>query len=196
VGTGTGRLALRQVAEDGDGQVVGLDSTPDMLARALRNAQELDLEGKISLVQAGATCLPYPDSSFDVVISSLALHHTDVSTALDEIVRVLRPGGRVIIMDMGAPPAWRTPPVSWLMVGLRWVYGLMGGVQGRAEADAFDRTYTANEWQSLLATSRLLEARVMEVRRPGQRIYPCVIFAAGEKGLVAGEEPDAFGVSA
>jgi len=119
------------------------------------------------------------------VISSLALHHTDVSAALDDILRVLRPGGRVMIMDMGAPPAWRSVPISWLMGLLRWVYGLVGGAQGKAEAQAFGRTYTTDEWEGLLASKHLMEPQVLEVRRSGQRIYPCVIFAGGNnKGPV------------
>ena len=181
VGTGTGLLALRQAAEDRCGQIVGVDPTPDMLAQAVRNAQELELEDRVGLVQAEATSLPHPDGVFDAAISSLALHHTDVSAALDDMLRVLRPGGRVIIMDMGAPPAWRSVPMSWLMGLLRWAYALVGGAQGKAEAEAFERTYTTGEWEHLLASKGLVASQVLEVRRPGQRIYPCVIFAGGEK---------------
>jgi len=186
VGTGTGLAALRQAAEDPSGQVVGVDPTPEMLAQAVRNTHELQLADRVRLVQAEGTALPYPDRTFDAVISSLALHHTDVSAALDDMLRVLKPSGRVIIMDMGAPPAWRSVPFSWLMGLLRWVYALVGGVQGKAEAKAFGRTYTAGEWERILVSKDLMETQVLEVRRPGQRIYPCVIFAGGAKNGAGG----------
>lgn len=180
VGTGTGAVALRVALQDGNGPLAAVDVTPAMLAQAIANARLLGVRG---LWWAGGSAerLPYGDSMFDVVVTSLALHHARVPLCLTEICRVLKPGGRVAILDMGAPPAWREPPISWLMQVLRGAYRLVGGVQGKAEASAFLQTYTEREWAQLLAQSGMVSITVEQVMRPGQRIFPCVILAAAEK---------------
>ena len=182
VGTGTGWAAIRWALENQDGQIVGLDMTPEMLKQITRNARLAGVEGRVQMVLASAMDLPYPDDHFEVVISSLALHHTEVPRALGEMVRVVKPGGRLAIADMGAPPAWRSAPISWLMALLQRAYKLVGGPEARADADAFAQTYTAEEWQGLLEARGLRNGQVTDILRPGQRIYPCVILASGEKG--------------
>ena len=61
---------------------------------------------RIELHTADMRALPFPDASFDVVVSSLAIHNIKGSAgrnqAIDEVVRVLRPGGRVLIVDIFA----------------------------------------------------------------------------------------------
>jgi len=81
-----------------DGLVVGVDASPTMLARgtAELDAGRID---NVALVRAGATELPFRDSSFDAVCCFAALHlFDDPFAALDEIRRVLAPGGRVALM--------------------------------------------------------------------------------------------------
>lgn len=182
VGTGTGWVAIRYASQMGEGQVIGVDVTPDMLARAVLNAEKVGVRGRLQFVLASAMSLPYPDNQFDVVLSSLALHHTTVSHSLDEMVRVLKPSGRIAIADMGAPTTWRSAPLSWLIMLLPRAGKLTGNSRVRAEAEAFRQTYTAQEWISLLAAKGLKRAQVVAIPRPGQRLYPCVILASGEKG--------------
>jgi len=182
VGTGTGWLAIRCAFQMEEGQIIGVDVTPAMLARAVLNAENVELGGRLQFALASAMSLPYPDNQFDVVLSSLALHHTTVSHSLDEMVRVLKPSGRIAIADMGAPTAWRSAPISWLMLLLARAYKLTGNPTAKADAEAFRQTYTAEEWRTLLAAKGLKRAQVTAILRPGQRIYPCVILASGEKG--------------
>ncbi|GAA2212123.1 hypothetical protein GCM10009850_075850 [Nonomuraea monospora] len=95
LGCGTGRLTipLSRLARE----VVGLDICDGMLSVARRKAEE---EGARIRFERGDMCdLPYPDDSFDVVTSTLALMHIPPearATAFSEIARVLRPGGRVL----------------------------------------------------------------------------------------------------
>jgi len=164
-----------------EGQIIGVDITPEMLAQGVLNAEEVGVKERVQFALASAMNLPYPDDEFEVVLTSLALHHTTVSHSLDELVRVLKPGGRIAIADMGAPPAWRSAPISWLMLLLLWAYKVTGSPKARADAEAFQQTYTAEEWRSLLAAKGLKRAQITAILRPGQRVYPCVILASGEK---------------
>jgi ubiquinone/menaquinone biosynthesis C-methylase UbiE len=102
VGCGTGDLTMVAGKRSGAaGRVHGIDAAPEMIAVARRKAARLGL--KIDYSVAAAEDLPFADSSFDVVLSSLVMHHLpdDLKrTALAEIRRVLRPGGRLLVIDL------------------------------------------------------------------------------------------------
>lgn len=86
----------------------GLDLTPAMLARAQRQAARLSLD--IRLDQGDARHLPYPAAAFDVVVLHLILAVTPhPERVLQEAARVLRPGGRVLILDKFLRPGQRAP---------------------------------------------------------------------------------------
>lgn len=95
LGSGTGffLLNLMQGGVISKGSVT--DLSPGMVQAALRNAAGLglDVDGKV----ADAETLPYPDDTFDLVIGHAVLHHIpDLPTAMREILRVLKPGGRFV----------------------------------------------------------------------------------------------------
>lgn len=104
LGCGTGTM----VAELGRGQqgidVVGIDPDPLALLRAHRKAA---LIGAVVTLDRGfADALPYPDASFDRVLSSFMFHHLEPeqrAPALREVARVLKPGGRLHLLDFTAP---------------------------------------------------------------------------------------------
>ena len=181
VGTGTGWVAIRCALEMEAGQIIGIDITPEMLAQAALNAERVGVKERVQFALASAMNLPYPNDEFKVVLSSIALHHTTVSHSLGEMMRVLKPGGRIAIADMGAPTAWRSAPLSWLILLLPRAGKLIGNPRVRAEAEAFRQTYTAGEWRSMLAAKGLSRAQVTAIPRADQRLYPCVILASGEK---------------
>lgn len=81
-------------------EVVGLDATEAMLDRARRRAAEADLAN--ATFQTGdAENLPFEDGSFDGVVTRLSLHHfADPAKAVGEMRRVLKPGGRAVIVDV------------------------------------------------------------------------------------------------
>jgi len=181
VGTGTGWVAIRCALEMEEGPIIGVDVTPEMVAQAALNAENVGVKERIQFAMASAMSLPYPNDEFEVVLSSIALHHTTVSQSLDEMMRVLKPGGRIAIADMGAPTAWRSAPLSWLILLIPRAGKLIGNPRVKAEAEAFQQTYTAEEWRSLLAAKGLKTAQVTAIPHPGQRLYPCVILASGQK---------------
>jgi ubiquinone/menaquinone biosynthesis C-methylase UbiE len=103
VGCGTGTLAMvakRQVSSAG--AVHGIDPSPEMIARARHKAHRAGVE--VNFAEGVVESLPYPDAQFDVVLSTLMLHHVP-RKARDafarEIRRVLKPGGRALVVDFG-----------------------------------------------------------------------------------------------
>ena len=105
VATGTGIFA-RSLVTSGCNKVYGLDATPEMLAEAKLKCEEDNniTSDQIELVQGDAANLPFPNDSFDIVTSRLAVHHfSDPTSILEEMSRVCKPSGRVIVVDIVAP---------------------------------------------------------------------------------------------
>jgi len=104
LGCGTGTLALMAQAREPGATVVGLDADPAILERA--RAKAAAANAPVSFDEAFSTQLPYETERFDVVFSTLFFHHltdADKRTTATEILRVLRPGGRLVVADLGRP---------------------------------------------------------------------------------------------
>ncbi len=105
VGCGTGSLTLTaQTAAGPSGQVYGIDASPEMIEVARQKATRtgLPVHFELGLIEQ----LDLPDAAFDVVITRLAMHHLpdDLKRrGLAEILRVLKPGGRLLIADFVPP---------------------------------------------------------------------------------------------
>jgi ubiquinone/menaquinone biosynthesis C-methylase UbiE len=83
-----------------EGSVTGVDMTPEMLAKAWQAAAEMGVRN-VEFVEAEAERLPFPDESFDVVISNGVIDLIpDKDAVFDELFRVLRSGGRMQIADV------------------------------------------------------------------------------------------------
>jgi len=101
VGCGAGHLANMLAARHGVA-VTGLDLDPQMVERALANARRTASGNRraADFVVGDVAALPFDDDAFDLVVSTLSMHHwSDPRQALREIGRVLRPGGCVLIWD-------------------------------------------------------------------------------------------------
>jgi demethylmenaquinone methyltransferase/2-methoxy-6-polyprenyl-1,4-benzoquinol methylase len=101
-GTGDLALALRRAVEPG-GTVLGTDFCAPMLEPAREKARRAGLED-VRFEVADALALPYPDASFDVATIAFGIRNVDDPVqCLREMSRVVRPGGRVVVLEFGQP---------------------------------------------------------------------------------------------
>ena len=104
VGAGTGDLGIALARAGPSGRVVAIDLAPAMLARARRRAGDVPL----GLVVGSAESLPFPDATFTRVVAGFAVRNFgDIPRGIAEMRRVLKPGGRAVLLELALPPAPR-----------------------------------------------------------------------------------------
>ncbi len=95
-------------------RLTGIEWSPAMLAHARRRAEQLGRA--VTLREGDAQALPFPDGSFDTVVCTLSLCAIrDDQRAVGEMIRVLRPGGRLLLLDHVAGSAWPVRAVQRLL---------------------------------------------------------------------------------
>ena len=103
LGCGTGTLAIAAAKAVGPtGSVHGLDPSLDLLTRAQKKARRAD--ASVAFHTGTGQRLPFDDDSFDVVLCTLVFHHLSSAATREtiaEIIRVLRPAGRLLVVDIG-----------------------------------------------------------------------------------------------
>jgi ubiquinone/menaquinone biosynthesis C-methylase UbiE len=130
IGTGTGIVALQGAQMVGaGGKVLGIDLSDGMLAAAEAKVSQAGFSNQVEFRKMDAEALDLADQSFDVVLSLFALFHfPNPLVALKEMLRVLRPGGRLIIA-VGSGP--RLLSVNGLAQSFRRLYDLSRQFQGK-----------------------------------------------------------------
>jgi SAM-dependent methyltransferase len=101
IGPGPGHLAVELAQLAPHVHVTGVDISPDMVERATSLASRGGVAGRAEFRVGDVAALPFPDASFDVVVSTFSLHHwPNPAAGLAEIHRVLRPGGVARVYDL------------------------------------------------------------------------------------------------
>jgi len=170
VACGTGVLALAAAERVGpEGRVTGLDPNDDMLAVARRRG------GQVEWRKGRAEALPFADTSFDAVLSQFGLmFFEDRVSALREMMRVLRPGGRLALAVWG--PLESSP-------GYKVLGDLVRRLFGDPVAQAFGAPFVLGDPQRLLALCAEADIRDAQVsQRSGTVRFPSV------EALIAAEE--------
>lgn len=148
IATGTGDMA-REMVRRGARRVVGLDFCGPMLEAASRKLAEL--RPTVGLVAGDAQALPFGDESFDRVINGFLLRNVaDLPLALREMVRVLRPGGLAVCLEITHPP-------SRLFGALfqRYFYGFVPRLGALVSGDAQAYSYLPNSLTAFPDAPRL-----------------------------------------
>ena len=105
VAGGTGDIAFRFLKRAGDAEAVVLDMTESMLVEGRKRADAEALADKLDWVVGDAMALPFEDNSFDVYTISFGIRNvTRIEDALSEAYRVLRPGGRLMVLEFSQLP--------------------------------------------------------------------------------------------
>jgi ubiquinone/menaquinone biosynthesis C-methylase UbiE len=127
VSCGPGEVLVQLASIAPSLRTTGVDVDAGMIARAQRKAARFPTRrpapdpesgptttaGRPQFVVADVGAMPFPDASFDLVVSSFAVHHwPDRHAGLAEVMRVLRPGGRAIIWDIASPHSVEAPPTE------------------------------------------------------------------------------------
>lgn len=154
VGCGTGvltRLAAKVVGEKG--QVVGIDPATKMISIAKENTalEKSHTEFRVATIEN----LPFEDSSFDCALSSLMIHHLPPDlklTGLTEVYRVLRPGGRLLVVDISRP----VNLLWWIIVWVLYLtkFTTRDNIAGRLplyfRKAGFHQVETVGHWKGIL----------------------------------------------
>jgi ubiquinone/menaquinone biosynthesis C-methylase UbiE len=101
IGTGPAWLLLKLHQQSPAVRLVGIDSSPSMIAKARKNMAEAGLSDVIEITEGNASQIPFADRSFDIVVSTGSIHHwKHPIAALNDVYRVLKPGGYALMYDL------------------------------------------------------------------------------------------------
>jgi demethylmenaquinone methyltransferase/2-methoxy-6-polyprenyl-1,4-benzoquinol methylase len=150
LGTGTGDLARQALAKFPQAKVVAADFTLDMMRIGRK-------QGSLNFSSADALCLPFNDSTFEVVVSGFLMRNViDLQKALQEQYRVLKNGGRIVILDTTRPKKNILSPLIWLhtRVIIPFLGGLLTGVREAYSylPESTEKFLTAEELALRMAT--------------------------------------------
>ena len=105
-GTGTARIPILITQQRSQWQIIGIDMAESMLQIGRNNVENTGLQQQISLELVDAKHLPYQDGKFDMVISNSLIHHLpNPLPFLQELQRVLKPNGAILLRDLIHPPS-------------------------------------------------------------------------------------------
>ncbi len=165
VATGTGLIPRKLIADGRTANITGIDITLAML----KNGQDIITKEKISqqitFTTGDAMLMPFRPNNFDLVMSGLATHHMDVPKLLSEILRVLKPGGRFSLADVGGARIWRSSIFSFFIKILAYVYFFITENKDRAwaEATAVSNIYTKDGWAEVLTKAGFTDIRIKQL---------------------------------
>ena len=157
IGTGSGRLAIELAKARGcNFDIVALDISENMIEKAKENARNAGVENRIKFMVGTAAALPFPDNSFDLVISYASLHHWfQPVSVFNEVARVTRETGHAIIRDnkrVYQNPVWRA---------FIWIISRFMNKRHRQNwPKAILASYTIPEVREIVSRSRLKDYRI------------------------------------
>jgi ubiquinone/menaquinone biosynthesis C-methylase UbiE len=157
IGTGPGWIPIELAGRRPRWYIEAVDPSAEMLRRARAHAAAEGVGERVRFRRGSAGDLPFEHDSFDLVISNFVLHHLERPEAMfDEVARVLRVGGRVVIRDLARPRPWK----ARLLVALAGRVLRQTEAQVRLYKGSLDAALTIAEARAALRASRLCRGRV------------------------------------
>ena len=160
VGCGPGNIALKLARRRPHGLIVGMDRSQNMVQAARRTAHESGLASRAFFQQANADHVPFASGVFDTVFSNSVLHHlVNPCKVFEEMLRVVKPEGTVVVRDLRRPSRLAYP---W---HVRWHGRHYSGIMKRLFEDSVRAAYTPGELTGLLCNSGMSKARIFQEER-------------------------------
>jgi ubiquinone/menaquinone biosynthesis C-methylase UbiE len=156
VGTGPGQIPIKLALKLPQLEIVGIDLSEAMLAKARQNAAAAGVENQVRFEMCDARRLPFPDHHFDLIMCNSLLHHAaDPLATLNELARVTRPQGALLLRDLRRPSA---PAFPFHVI---WFGRHYQGLMKRLFTDSVRAAYTPRELDDLLARSKVVGGKVV-----------------------------------
>lgn len=112
IATGTGDMALLISRLTGSRHITGIDLSEGMLEVGRRKVAAASLSDTITLLQADSLAMPFADDSFDAITVAYGVRNfADLEAGYREMLRVLRPGGKVVVLELSTPTGFITRPL-------------------------------------------------------------------------------------
>jgi ubiquinone/menaquinone biosynthesis C-methylase UbiE len=160
VGTGPGQIPIKLALRLPRLQIIGVDLSEAMLKQAQHDAQTIGVADRVTFQIGDAKKLSFPAGHFDLVICNSLLHHVPHPlVTLNELARVARPDGAILLRDLRRPRALAFPfHVLWFGRHYR-------GLMKKLFRDSVLSAYTEQELQKLLSQSKISGGRVFRSGR-------------------------------
>ena len=160
IGTGPGVIPIMLAARVPRLRLTGLDLSEPMLQKARNAAEEAGVSDRLDFRVGDARSLHFPEHSFDLVLCNSLLHHLPAPLALfNEISRVIKPGGAILLRDLRRPSRLEFP------IHAGWFGRPYSGMMRQLYRDSRRAAYTRSELEDLLHRSNLAGARVFRTGR-------------------------------
>lgn len=158
IGCGPGQILLKLALRKPNIQLIGIDLSWIMIQEALKKVNKTSLRSRISLLVGDAKCLPFENESFDLVLCNSVLHHSSNSLGLlNEITRVIKPTGALLVRDLKRPTRFFFSFHAW------WFGRHYSGLIKRLYLDSLKASYALSELRALLRHSSLSGCRVFQL---------------------------------
>lgn len=127
VATGTGDLAIQLARAIPGAEITGVDLSEGMLDVGRKKVEDAGLAARITLEKADCLSLPFPDNNFDAITVAFGVRNFEhLEQGYAEMARVLRPGGRLVVLELSVPPSPVVRP--FYNIYTRAVIPLMGRI--------------------------------------------------------------------
>jgi ubiquinone/menaquinone biosynthesis C-methylase UbiE len=144
IGCGGGRTIRKHAAAAPDGVVYGIDYASGSVAASRAENRDAIEKGRVEIQQASVSQLPFPDAKFDLVSAVETIYWPDPAKDLQEILRVLKPGGRVVV-------------ICETYIGGRW-----SSFKAPAMKLLRAKNFTMEEYKQLLTSAGCIEVQVLD----------------------------------